>query len=273
MVKYELQTRLARSGSMILTDKGAAIPCLGEVTRGPGGPSVRHASRPTFYRCIRVYLFTMSEKAVADAHAELIRDIKASVASLKTSVDRIVEDMNGIRGARLEILDRVEAVKNESVVNRAQIQTTLVRAKMAVKKSEENRKRLEILLKKMGNMNLMHTFTCNDPRLPDVINGNVPCECLSTIRGNKDTSKKRAVRNINVNQEKIKLQLLGYGTTCTDSDRDDPKEKSDFKWGRDSTLKELHLLLKVKLYKLRHHYDRLPEIEERASLPLSWNHP
>lgn len=187
------------------------------------------------------------------AQAELVKDIKKNVASLKTSIDQILLDMDNIKVTKLEILEKFGCVKNESI-NDQQLQETLGKAKRVMKKSEENQKKLEIVLKKINNFNIIHTLAPLPP---------YPHE------------KKRGPTNANRKEEKIKLQLLNhnkYALTDVNTARDNVEEVGCDKVKKESAFKELQWILKLKLYKLRHHYDKLGydlDLEERTPLPLS----
>lgn len=205
--------------------------------------------------------------------AELVKDIKKTVASLKLSIDRILVDMDSIRNARVEILDKVSSVKDENVVNNAQLQVTLVRATRIVRKSEDNRRKLELILKKMSDFNVIHTLTRTVEEHPDKHNN---CRVKRTEKmsneGNTSTANVRSIK------EKICLHLLDnnkYLLTAIEPPQRDElgKVKSNFKWGKDSALKELQWIIKMKMYKLRYNYDKLPydqDLEERTPLPVSW---
>lgn len=215
---------------------------------------------------------TVGDLSLED-QAELIKDIKKNVASLKLSIDRILVDMDSIRNAKVEILDKVSSVKDENVVNNAQLQVTLVRAKRIIRKSEDNRRKLELVLKKMSDFNVIHTLTSavGEPR--DKLN-----ECHVKRSEKISDEDKTSTANVRSVKEKICLHLLDnnkYLLTAIEPPRRDELRnvKSNFKWGKDSALKELQWIMKMKMYKLRHNYDKLPydqDLEERTPLPVSW---
>lgn len=208
-----------------------------------------------------------------EAQAELVKDIKKSVASLKLSIDRILVDMDSIRNAKLEILD---SVKNENVVNNAQLQVTLVKATRIIRKSEDNRRKLELVLKKINDFNVIQTLTSavgEHREKLDAYHDHSNC-CDKTSNKDKSTVK------VHSGKEKIRLHLLDnnkYLLSAVETPKENRDElgkiKSNFKWGKDSALKELQWIVKMKLYKLRHNYDKLPydqDLEERTPLPISW---
>lgn len=188
-----------------------------------------------------------------EAQAELVKDIKVNVASLKTSIDQILLDMDNIRLTKLEILEKFGCVKSDSF-NNEQLQETLGKAKRVMKKSEENQKKLEIVLKKINNFNIIHTLAPLPPYSQE---------------------RKKETTHANRKEERIKLHLLNnnkYALTDVDSVKDNEEETGGEKVKKESALKELQWILKLKLYKLRHHYDKLGydlDLEERTPLPLS----
>lgn len=201
--------------------------------------------------------------------AELIKDIKKNVASLKLSIDRILVDMDSIRNSKVEILDKVSSVKDENVVNNAQLQVTLVRATRIIRKSEDNRRKLELVLKKMSDFNVIHTLTSAVGEHRDKL---TDCQAKRSEKiTDEDNTSTANVRSI---KEKICLHLLDnnkYLLSAVEPPQRD--ELGKFKWGKDSALKELQWIMKMKMYKLRHHYDKLPydhDLEERTPLPVSW---
>lgn len=221
-----------------------------------------------------MFVSIMSEQKIvsidetdAELQTEIVNEIKKNVESLRTSIDQILHDMEYIRTTKLEILEKLDCVKNEKAVDSAQVQATLGKAKKIMRRSEENRRKLELVLRKMNEFNLIHTFT----NLTDPIDPNIN---ISNSRKN-DKNKNAKETQIVCSQEKIKLRLLEnnkYSLTSAENKEEKDKVKSEFKWGRDSALRELQWVVKMKLYKLRHRYDKLPfeqEVEERTPLPVS----
>lgn len=216
-----------------------------------------------------MFVSIMSEQKIAASEpdvaqrTEIVKEIKKNVASLKTSIDQILHDMEYIRTTKLEILEKLDCIKND--VDSTQIQATLGKAKKIMKKSEENRRKLELVLRKMNECNLVHTFTYYTD--PDIFNFDPKSNDVKNVKETQIASS----------QERIKLLLLEnnkYTLTTEDKEKEEKEMKSK-SWRRDSALRELQWAVKMKLYKLRHHYDKLPfeEVEERTLLPVSWRRP